>query len=332
MARVLPAFHAPKNVGLTTRKPYFNMIFQSASAVANITDGASSINEISGMHALHKSANYGTFVVIDDDINTKIFFIDREGDTQGELSLTGLTWADGECVTGYTDPSDDVSYIVIGEIGDNNAARTYKKFHRFVEPTVTGSNIVIGATDYDSMSAQFPATPTFTQDPGSGTILGDTEAMFIDPIDDLIYLFTKREPRPRIYTLPLQDSYTGVQTFTYRGEVHESVVNLENTGPSTPNPYTNLTEACISQNGQHVLVKTYETVYQFWREDTTVPWYTVLQEQTPIVDSNYVGLGSSPSQEPQGEAMTFDALDKGYYTTSENGAGAVLPIYYYSRK
>lgn len=334
MSRVLPAFHAPKNVGLTTRKPYFNMIFQSASAVCDITDGASAINEISGMHALHKSANYGNFVVIDDDISNKVFFIDRDGDTQGEVTLTGLTWADGECVTGYTDPSDDVSYLIIGEIGDNNSVRSPKKLHRFVEPTVTGSNIAIAAVDYETIECVFPATPTFTSTPGAGGILGDTEALFVDPIDDLIYIFTKREPRPRIYTLPLQDSYTGTQTFTYRGEVHESFVTLENTGPSqvSGGTYTGMTEACISRNGQFVLAKTYTDVYQFWREDTSIPWYTVMQEQTPIVDPNYVGLGTGPAQEPQGEAMTFDAEDKGYYTTSENGAGAVLPIYYYSRK
>ena len=92
-----------------------------------------------------------------------------------------------------------------------------------------------------------------------------------------------------------------------------------------------MTEACISRNGQFVLVKSYTDVYQFWREDTSIPWYTVMQEQTPIVDPNYVGLGAYP-QEPQGESMTFDAEDKGYYTTTENGAGATLPIYYYSRK
>ncbi len=334
MARVLPSFHAPQNVGLLARFPYFNMFFNSASAVCNIADGASSINEISGMHALSgHTGNIGTFAVIDDDITDRIFFIDRDGASQSYVQLTNLTWQDGECVTGYTDASTGTRYLVIGEIGDNNAVRTYKKLHRFVEPEVTGSVVTIGTTDYDTITAQFPATPTFTSTPGAGGILGDTEALVIDPIGEKIFIFTKREPQTRIYSLPLQSTYPGIQTFTYEGDVNSTVV-VNTSGPSTVagGTYQGVTETALSNGSHHLLMKTYDKVYQFWREDPTADWADILQDQTPIVDDNYVGLGASPSQEPQGEAMTFDANDTGYYTTSENSAGATLPIYYYSRK
>ena len=50
----------------------------------------------------------------------------------------------------------------------------------------------------------------------------------------------------------------------------------------------------------------------------------------PIEETNYVGFGAGPSQEPQGEAITFDANDSGYYTVSEyTGSPGTLPIYYY---
>ena len=304
------------------------MVFQSASAVANIVDFAA-IDEISGMIALSgHTANIGTFAVIDDGVANTVFFIDRDGVSQGTLLLDGTTWTDAEAMLAYTDQTTGVRYNMIGEIGDNGASTVTKNFIRYEEPLVTGSAITIAAADVEEIPWVFPATPTFVSSPGAGTNRGDSEGTFVCPIDEKIYVISKREPKPRLYSMPLASSYVGTTTLTYEGEI-EGVKNLT-TGPSSPNPTTNVTEAAISNDHNVVLLKTYDKVYQYYRTDQSITWSTVLTVSSPVEDTNYVGFGSGPGQEPQGEAMTFDANDTGYYTTSEIvGSPGSLPIYYY---
>jgi len=305
------------------------MVFQSASAVANVTDGPTSLNEISGMIALSgHTANIGTFAMIDDSVAGTVFFVDRDGASQGTVALEGITWTDAETMLSYTDQTTGKRYMLIGEIGDNGASTVTKNFIRFEEPLVSGSAFTLAASAVEEIAWQYPASPTFSASPGAGTNRGDAEGAFVCPIDEKIYVFSKRETKPRIYSLPLQGSYTGTQTLTYVGEV-DGIENMT-TGPSSPNPNTNITDATISNDHSVVLLKTYDKVYQFYRTDNTIPWSTVLTVSASIEDTNYVGYGTGPAKEPQGEAMTFDANDTGYYTTSEySGSPGSLPIYYY---
>ena len=302
-------------------------VFMTASAVANIADGPTSLDEISGMTALIQGANSGTFAMIDDDIDDRIFFVDRDGASQGAMVLESYTWDDGEALFGYEDQTTNVKYLMIGEIGDNNAAFTTRSIIRTVEPEVDGSTFTIAASSYEVIDYQFPASPAFVSSPGAGTNKGDSEAAFVCPIDEKIYILTKREPKPRVYSLPLQSSYTGTQTLTYHGEIN-GVENMT-TGPSSPTPLTNATEATLSPDFTKVLIKNYDKVFQYYRTDNTIPWTTVLTVSSPVEDENYVGLGSGPGQEPQGEAMTWDSSGNGYYTTSEYNGGGTLPLYYY---
>ena len=304
-------------------------VFTPASAVANIVDFAS-IDEISGMIALSgHTSNVGTFAVIDDSVATTVFFIDRDGASQGTVALESDTWTDAEAMLSYTDQSDNKRYMLIGEIGDNSASTVTKNFYRFEEPVVNGTALTILDADYDVIPWVFPATPTFVQSPGAGTNRGDAEAAFVCPIDEKIYVMSKREQFTRVYSMPLLASYVGTTTMTYEGDITGNLA-AETSGPSGPNPYVSATDATISEDLTKVLIKTYNKVYQFYRTDTSIPWSTVLTVSSPIEDTNYVGLGSGPSQEPQGESITFDANDTGYYTTSEVvGSPGSLPIFFY---
>jgi len=303
------------------------MVFQSASAVANIVDFAA-IDEISGMIALSgHTANIGTFAVIDDSVANTVFFIDRDGASQGTMLLEGSTWTDAETMLAYTDQTTGVRYNLIGEIGDNGASTVTKNFIRYEEPVVDGTTFTLAASSVEEIPWVFPATPTFVSSPGAGTNRGDSEGAFVCPIDEKIYVISKREPKPRLYSMPLQSSYVGTTTLTYDGEI-EGVENLT-TGPSSPTPTTNVTDAAISNDHNVVLLKNYDSVYQYYRTDQSITWSTVLTVSSPVEDPNYVGLGAGPGQEPQGEALTFDANDTGYYSTSEYKGGGTLPLFYY---
>ena len=309
-------------------------VFTGVSAVANVVDGPTALNEISGMTALSgHTSNIGMFAVIDDNVNDRIFFIDRDGASQGAAILQSDTWNDGEAVTGYTDQTTGTRHLIIGGFGDNTGTRDLKKLIITEEPIVTGSDITINSADYEVVEFRFPSTPAFVDSPNNDDARGDAEAFFVCPLDQKIYIMSKREQYNRVYSLPLQSSYTGVQTLTYEGEMSQSVEPLTTADGSIPggaSPYSNAVDAAINNDLKVVLVKNLDKVYQFYRTDTSIPWSTVLTVSAPIEETNYVGFGAGPSQEPQGEAMTFDANDSGYYTVSEyTGSPGSLPLYYY---
>lgn len=309
-------------------------IFTGVSAVANVADGPTALDEISGITALSgHTGNIGTFAVIDDNVDDRIFFIDRDGASQGAAILQSDTWNDGEGVTGYTDQTTGTRHLVIGGFGDNSGTTDIKKLVITEEPLVTGSDITINSADYEVVEFRYPSTPAFVDSPNNDDARGDAEAFFVCPIDEKIYIMSKREQFNRVYSLPLQSSYSGVQTMTYEGEMSQDMQPLttaDGTIPGGASPYSNAVDAAINNDLKVVLVKNLDKVYQFYRTDTSIPWSTVLTVSAPIEETNYVGFGAGPAQEPQGEAITFDANDSGYYTVSEySGSPGSLPLYYY---
>ena len=324
------------NMSLLARKnaePYNHIagdyaVFTGVSAVANIADGPTALDEISGMTALSGyTGNIGMFAVIDDDTDDRVFFVDRDGVSQGAMIYESDVWDDGEVIAGYTDQTTGTRYLVAGGIGDNAGIRDTKQLFISEEPEVDGTVFTIAASSYEVVEYRYPSSPAFEESPNNNDARGDAESLFICPIDEKIYIITKRENPARVYSLPLQASYTGTQTMTYEGEM---TGEIPFTAAGTYPTEGNAVDAAISNDLTKVLVKTYNEVYQFYRTDTSIPWSTVLTVSAPVEETNYVGFGTGPAQEPQGEAMTWDANDSGYYTTSEyTGAPGSLPLYYY---
>ncbi len=290
------------------------MIFSAASALGTVDDAA--LDEISGMFGMRKTGNEGYTAAIHDSNSTDIFIIDRNGDLNSTIDISGVSWSDAEELIGYNDGSTD--YLIVCEFGDNSANKTTKYLHRIAEPTVTGSDQTVSLVD--TIPFVYPASPTWE----GGSNRGDVEAAFACESDGKIYIMSKRETRNFIFSLPIQSSYTGTQTLTYHGEMHEDVAE-ETGGVISP---ANAVAACISTDENFVLVKTYNKVYQFYRTDDTA-WSDVMTLSAPIEDTNYVGRGDAPSQERQGESITFEYNDQGYMTISEFNGQSSTPLFYY---
>jgi len=291
--------------------------FFPASAVATHDDGA--MDEISGLYAMTKSGNENYFVGVDDSVGDTLFVVDRDFDQVQQLELDGVTWTDAEEVSGYKDLTTGTSYILLMEYGDNSANRTTKTIYRFEEPTVTTNDATI--TTFDTIDFVYPASPTWE----GGSNLGDAEASFACPADGKIYIMSKRETRNFIFSLPIQDTYTGTQTLTYEGLMHADVAE-ETGGVISP---ANAVAACISNGLDNVLVKTYDKVYQFFRTNRADDWATIMTLSAPTEETNYVGRGDAPSQERQGEAICFEHNDEGYFTISEFNGQSSTPFFYY---
>jgi hypothetical protein len=80
--------------------------------------------------------------------------------------------------------------------------------------------------------------------------------------------------------------------------------------------------ACLSPDGKELLVKTYPAILHYSR---------AMQESlVQVLGKAYTKVPYK--MEPLGEAVTFAADNKGYYTLSEKGFSSNVNLYYYKRK
>lgn len=290
--------------------------FKPPVITGNVTSSA--LDEISGAFGLRSAGNEGKLITVHDSDADYMYVINGDGSLNSRINIVGDDWRDAEEVIGYTDSVTNTDYVILCEFGDNPASRDKKYLFRFEEPAITGADINI--TDFTKIAYRLPATPVLEK----GTNRGDFEGAFADPIDGKIYLFSKRMAVNHIYSLPIQDTYTGTQTLTFEGLMHSDVAQ-EFGGIISP---ANCVAAAISRNGNNALIKTYNKVYQFTRTEGRT-WVDVLVNDAPTVDDNYVGLGAAPNREPQGESITFNYNDGGYFTVSEYRGYIQVPLFFY---
>lgn len=276
--------------GIVTPKetplPSFESVPKKYPIVKGIAD------EASGIAASQTMPNY---VWLHEDGNKapNIYLFDNQGNYQVtyNLPLENRDWED-MCIS--KGPKEGVSYVYLGEIGDNQAIYDGYAVYRFEEPKSITSKI----TQVDKISFRYPDNKKY-----------DAEALMVDPLTKDIYIVTKREFNVRMYRLPYPQSTTETMTA-------EFVQTLQ---------LTAITAADISPDGQEIILKSYDAAY-YWRRKKDESIATTL---TRIRD-----VGLPYTVEPQGEAICFDKDGKGYFTVSERLEAQTTntPLYYYSRK
>jgi hypothetical protein len=172
--------------------------------------------------------------VIEDSGNpARLFLLKHNGFVTDSFSLAGATNRDWEDVAVGKGPDDALSYLYIGDIGDNNAAYPSYTIYRLPEPTTFSDEI----TGYDSIK--------FTYPDGSH----DAEALMIDDNTKDIYVITKKESPSKIYRIPYpQDTQNMNQA--------EFVSDLG---------YTGVVSASLSFAGTEIIMKTYTQLYYYKR-------------------------------------------------------------------
>jgi hypothetical protein len=268
----------------------------------------SSLNEISGMSQSH--ANPDVFWVHNDSGGRpEVYAVSRAGELLGTFQLDGakaIDWEDMAIGPGL----DGGAYLYLADIGDNTGKRTSVQVYRVPEPTVSAAPEPVTRTITGVVAYEF----TYEDGPR------DAESFFADPFTGDFYVVSKREldgnrlyrcakPRPGAGNI-----FTKVGTFRFTGA----------------------TGADISYDGLQVLVRRYsnppanfaaflapaEAAGTYWRR--------------PDASMSVADLLAQPGQtlalapEPQGEAITFAADGRGFYTTTERGTTAAAPLTYYA--
>ena len=232
----------------------------------------------------------------------KIYLISTTGESKGSYLLKGTENRDWEDIAMGPGPDPDFNYIYVGEIGDNNARYEEKKIFRFPEPSAQpGQNKVDTIQHVDVIRFIYPDGKR------------DAETLLVDPFTKDIYVISKRETSVHIYRAAYPQDLTKVITLEMLGQLP---MISRNEGDQ-------IVGGDISEDGKEVLLKAYNKIYYWKRDDQNTSIADLLK--SPPVELPYV-------PEPQGEAITFATDGSGYYTLSEKNITTQQQLLFYKRK
>ena len=267
----------------------------SPGAVAGAI-GAPDLVELSGLAASH--AFPGLLWANNDSGDApRLFAMSDVGAPLGVFTIAGADAIDWEDIASGPGPDPERSYIYVGDIGDNAAARDHVTVYRVAEPDAApdGTDGELGGTE--AIQLTYPGGPE------------DAEALLVDPLTGDLFIITKQ-----------RSGFSKVLTAAAADLVATATVPMREVGvlavPVTPHydanaamalPSTMVTGADISPDGGVVLVRTYQQVLAFVRVDGQ----TVAE-----------ALAGAPCEapqvgEPQGEAIAFSATGDRYFLGGE---------------
>jgi hypothetical protein len=268
-------------------------LFSNRSELGTIENSA--LNETSGI-VNSRSSTDKWWAHNDSGGGNKIFLLGSNGKNWGEFTLEGINNRDWEDMATVADGGKN--YILVGDIGDNNAQYNAYFIYKFEEPNV--SNLT-NATNQTIAQANIQKIE-FQYSDGKR----DAETLITDPITKDIYIISKREAQVGIYRLPYPQSTSAVLTAEKIGTL----------------PYSLIVGGDISPDGKEVLLKTYDKVLYWRRDNSTITlaslWQSAAQE-LPY------------TAEPQGESIAWQTDLSGYLTLSED-LGSKAKLYFYRRQ
>jgi len=270
---------------------FFDTNFRSDRIDAGIIE-FEEITEASGIAASRQQKNV-FWIHNDSGDSPRVLAVSATGRHLGQYRLKRFRNRDWEDVAIGPGPVSGISYLYIGDIGDNSARHEYIQVHRIVEPKVD-----TGQPPTDTM-VRFIDTITLLYPDGPR----DAETLMIDPTTRDLYIVSKREERVGVYVARYPQSI-------------ETPMVLERVS-TLPFPFATAGE--ISPSGDGILIKSYTHVYYWPRK----PGQTVEKALSHPPSPWYY------EPEPQGEALCWQADGKGYYTTSEEAQGIEAHLYYY---
>lgn len=248
------------------------------------------LEEASGLIA--SVANPGYLWSQNDSGNAaEIYLLNEKAEIVMTCVLQGIENRDWEDITIGRGPEEGKNYLYVAEIGDNSARYPYKALYRFEEPVRAGERMTITAID----------TLAFSLSDG----VRDTEAIMMDPVTNNFYICSKREDSVRLYEI----------TYPFAADtvVAQKVATL---------PFRNIVAACISPNGDEVVMKDYGHIY-YWKKTNSESIAALLQ--TPATTLAY-------KPEPQGESIAWKRDGSGFFTLSETAKKTPGVLLFYERQ
>lgn len=263
-------------------------IFAKQVVLTTLKDAA--LNEVSGIADCRGRKNC-FWMHNDSGDSSRFFLVGYDGNLIRRILFNSpvLDCEDMSVGVGYTKGN----YVYLGDIGDNYLLRPAIIMYIFKEDSLLlGTSKYITADKYRRVTLQYPDGPH------------DAEAFFVDSIDKTLYIVTKRDAQPGIYSVSLKQLFTTTSAVL----VKHGVIT-----------HRYLTAGDVTTNSQEILLKGYDSVF-YWKRTPGKKFYSIIKQTPKVIPYK---------REKQGEAICFAADGSGFYTTSE---GTFQPIYFFKRK
>ncbi len=216
----------------------------------------------------------------------ELFLISGSGETLLRVRVDGVRNRDWEDIARYGDT------LYIAETGDNDARYDTVFVYAVLEPAALTDTV---ATPLAQYPMRYPDGPR------------DAETLLVDPLTGDWFIVSKREEKVRLYR--------------YAAPQRPGVVATLERVPGEF-PFRLAVAGDVSDDGQEVLIKTYDAVY-YWRRAGNEPLSATLMR--PAERQPY-------TPERQGEAISFNADASAYFTTSEVELDAPQLLLRYARR
>ncbi len=276
-----------------------------ADGVSQGTVTEADVTEASGITA--SRSNDGVLWLHNDSGDVaRVFAIDAHGQLLGTYNImlegtsTHADAVDFEDIAIGPGPVAGVTYVYVGDIGDNSAQRANITVYRVAEPVVYGRQSASPVTrnlshgEWDAITLQYPDGAH------------NAETLMVDPLTGDLFVGTKQSGVTRVYGATASALASGSPvTLDFVAQV---AFNVASGGD-------------ISPTGLEIVLR---------QEDFARLWTRTAAQS--VADA----LGAAPVEIPvvgrptegNGEAITFDAIGDDYFTISE---GTNQPLYLYER-
>ncbi|MGN0002278.1 MAG: hypothetical protein ACI35V_02485 [Sphingobacterium composti] len=260
---------------------------QSPLKLGKVTSSA--ITEISGITPY--TFKKGCFWVHNDSGDgANIYLIDSTASVKVKVEIEGVKAIDCEDITRFKYKGK--KFLMLGDIGNNLRNREILSLYIIEEPNLDiSNNSTMKVPLFKEIKYKYADKRR------------DAEALFVDPIDNQVYIISKRDLESTVFSFPLEME-------------SNSTLVLD---PKLTLPFTFTTAADISQDGNVIIAKNLTNVF-FWERKSNERLIETLKR----IPKNIPYL-----IEPQGEAICFDLEKRYFYTISERPFGLDSYLYKY---
>ncbi len=264
--------------------------------------GDPDVREASGVAESRRTPGF-LWVHNDSGDGSRVFALSTSGEARGRFVLDGPRPRDWEDLAIGPGPEAGLSYLYIGDVGDNLSQRANLRVRRFPEPEIPAP-----AEEIPVINLEGVEDFTFEYPDGAH----NCESLMVDPRNGDVYVLVKSgdgiSPLYRA-AAPLSADEPNVM---------EQVANLSfGEPPLRGNRST--TASDISPDGSQIIVRTYGQAWLWRRGPRATVGEAMMTEVCPI----------PAAREQQGEAIGFAADGQGYFTVSE---GVGQPVHFFRRE